>query len=89
MSQTMNPPPIPRQEYARSTQRPRRAIAVGSRPMRYAVAKVGRLIRVAVAGLTTLALAIGILLCLVLWRAKSDTSDGPGSREIIPTDSLT
>ncbi len=57
--------------------------------MRYAVAKVGRLIRVAVAGLTTLALAIGILLCLVLWRAKNDTSDGPGSREIIPTDSLT
>ena len=33
-------------------------------------ARVSHLIRVAIAGVTSLALAIGILLCLVLWRDK-------------------
>ena len=36
----------------------------------YIVAGVGRLIRVAAAGLISLALAIGLLLCLLFWRDR-------------------
>ena len=46
--------------------------SVGSRqpPVLYFLVRVSRLIRAAVAGLTSLAVAVGFLLCLVLWHDK-------------------
>ena len=93
MSKLMNPPPVAppvaSADYAcrtqgtprSSTRRPRKALAAGSRGLVYVLAKTGRLIRVAVAGLTTFALAIGILFWIVLLRAKRDRSNGPNSGE--------
>ena len=42
--------------------------AVDPAPYWYVVAAVSRLIRIVGAGLISLALAIGLLLCLVFWR---------------------
>lgn len=51
------------------------------------VARAGRLIRVAVAGITSLVLAVGLLLCLLLWHVGGDRSNDSRSQPVFPPDS--
>lgn len=51
------------------------------------VARVGHLIRVAVAGIISGVLAVGVLMCLALWHVGGDKPIDSRSQDIIPTDS--